>query len=158
EGCSDLAAAEHRPLPARASKLLSGVGAVGVVTLFMWMTVNRYLPIVEDWFSYYGMLMHQGKLPYKDFYFFTQPMSMLISWVVYGIGDKMIYLRYYGVLERVCLTSCLYFLISRRFSAAASFWATVVSMLVFLTYCSEAFFTYLVTCCLFFVASLVCLY
>ena len=135
--------------------LAAGIGAVAVVTLFLWIIHDRYLPIMENWFSSYGQLMHDGKLPYRDFYFFTQPLSLLISWAVYGINDKMIYLRYFGFLERVCLTGALYFLISRRFSPVASFWATVLPMLFFLAYCSEAFFTYLVTCCLFFTLSLI---
>jgi hypothetical protein len=139
-------------------KLAGGICAVAVVGLLLWITHNRYLPIVDGWFSEYAKLMHDGKLPYRDFYFFTQPLSLLISWAVYGISDQMIYMRYYGILERVCLTAALYFLISRRFSASASFWATVVPMLVFLTYSTEAFFTYLVTCCLFFVLSLLCLH
>ncbi|HLJ48816.1 MAG TPA: hypothetical protein VKU01_22520 [Bryobacteraceae bacterium] len=138
-------------------KLLGGVFAVSVVGLFMCLIVNRYLPIQEGWFSYYAQLMHAGKLPYRDFYFFTQPISLGISWLVYSISDKMIWMRYYGLVERLCLTAALYYLISRRFSAKASFWATVVPILVFLSYRSEAFFTYLVTCCLFFVLSLICL-
>src|SRR6266851_4168571 len=144
-----------RPATGRTHVLAAGVCAVGVVTLFLWIIHDRYLPIMEDWFSYYGKLMHDGKLPYRDFYFFTQPLSLLISWAVYGISDHMIYLRYFGFLERVCLTGALYFLMSRKFSPTASFGATVVSMLFFLSYCSEALFTYLVTCCLFFVISLV---
>src|SRR5712691_11500520 len=138
-------------------KLVGGICAVAVVSLFLWIVHNRYLPITEGWFSYYGKLMHDGKLPYRDFYFFTNPISLLISWAVYNISDKMIYMRYYGVVERVFLTAALYFLISRRFSAGASFWASVVSMLVFLSSATEAFFTYLVTCCLFFVVGLICL-
>jgi hypothetical protein len=142
----------------RHPKLAGGICAVAVVGLFLWLTHNRYLPIVEGWFSEYAKLMHDGKLPYRDFYFFTQPLSLLISWMVYGISDQMIYMRYYGIVERVCLTAALYFLISRRFSAPASFWATIAPMLVFLTYSTEAFFTYLVTCCLFFVLSLLSLH
>jgi hypothetical protein len=143
------------PGPENKATFAAGIGAVAIVTLFLWIIHNRYLPIAENWFSYYGKLMHDGKLPYRDFYFFTQPLSLLISWAVYGISDKMIYLRYFGFLERVCLTGALYFLISRRFSPVASFWATVLPMFFFLAYCSEAFFTYLVTCCLFFILSLV---
>jgi len=138
--------------------LAAGIGAVAVVTVFLWLIRDRYLPIVENWFSSYAQMMHAGKLPYKDFYFFTQPLSLLIAWTVYGIGDKVIYLRYYGFAERMALTGSLYFLLSRRFSPAASFWATVVSVLVFMTYVTEAFFTYLVTCCLFLVLSLVFLH
>jgi len=131
---------------------------VAVVGVFLWLIHNRYYPIQEGWFSYYAELMSRGKLPYRDFYFFTQPISLWIAQAVYTVSDHMIAMRYYGLAERLVLTAALYYFLSRRFSAPASLLATIVSMLSLVTYRTDAFFTYLMTCCLFSLTCMVFLY
>jgi len=137
---------------------LGGCLTVAVVGVFLWLIHNRYYPIQEGWFSYYAELMSRGKLPYRDFYFFTQPISLWIAQAVYTVSDHVIAMRYYGFAERLVLTAALYYFLSRRFSAPASLLATIVSMLSLLTYRTDAFFTYLMTCCLFSLACLIFLY
>ncbi len=123
-------AAGPQPLPSalpvdRRAKLLAGTLTVAVMSVFLIFLHNRYLPIHEGWFSYYGYLMRQGKMPYRDFYFFTQPLSLLISELF--VGDHLINLRRFGLIERIVLAGMLYFLLSRKYSPMASFWATLVS-------------------------------
>src|SRR5664279_3902526 len=88
-------------LPRRAT-LLAGALAVVVVSVFLIFLHDRYLPIHEGWFSYYGYLMRQGKIPYRDFYFFGQPISLFISKLF--VGDHLINLRRFGLVERIALT------------------------------------------------------
>jgi len=122
-------------------RLFVGVLTVAVISVFLIFLHNRYLPIHEGWFSYYGSLMRQGKLPYRDFYFFAQPVTLFISELF--TSDHLISLRRFGLIERITLAGMLYYLLSRKFSPMASFWATIVSLLFFGTYISDAFFSFL---------------
>ncbi len=145
------------PVPAdQAGHLLSGSLAVAIVALFMGFIFNRYIPINEGWFHYYSWLMHKGEMPYRDFWFFGQPVSLWIAWLV--AGDHLINTRIFGLVERIVLSGMLYFLLSRQFSPKACFLATVTSMIVFLSYLTEGFFTYLVDALWLLVAALICVY
>ena len=146
-------------VPATASRAvwIGGLLSVGLVLSWLLLIYNRYFVVNEGWFSYYGWLMNNGRMPYRDFYFFTQPISLLISQALAGFGDRLIYFRYYGLAERAVLTAALYYLLSREFSVAASVCGTVASSFLFLAYATDALFSYLYTCLLFFVLALVCL-
>lgn len=155
---------EHEALPTEApripgnlaSHLFAGSIAVLLVALFMGFIFNRYIPINEGWFHYYSWLMHRGEMPYRDFWFFGQPVSLWIAYIVGG--DHLINTRIFGLVERISLSGMLYFLLSRQFSPKACFLGTVVSMMVFLSYLTEGFFTYLVDALWFLVAALICVY
>lgn len=138
----------------QASHLLTGALCVGLMALFLSFIFNRYLPINEGWFQYYSWMMHSGKVPYRDFWFFGPPVSLI--WTYLFSGDHILNLRIFGLLIRILLTGMMYFLLSRQFSPRASFLATIVSMAIFLSYISESFFTYLVDSFLFLVAGLIC--
>ena len=48
-----------------------------VVGVYNLMFFNRYLPLTEGWFLAYARLMAEGKVPYRDFYFFMTPLYPL---------------------------------------------------------------------------------
>jgi hypothetical protein len=121
--------------------LIAGLLAVGLTAVFLGLIFNRYLTIHEGWFHYYAQMMRDGRLPYRDFYFFGQPIPLLISWL-FG-GDHLINLRVFGLVEHVGIAAMLYFLLSREFSPMASFWATLLSITVLITYRSDSLFSYL---------------
>lgn len=135
-------------------------GLLAISTLLIWLLIiyNRFLTPHEGWFSYYGLLMKSGKVPYRDFYFFTQPVHLLIARVISEFGDKLIYFRIYGVIDRVILTVLYYYLLSRQLSAAAAVCGTVASSFFFLAYPTDALMSYLYTCLLFLLLSLACLH
>lgn len=139
-----------------AGHLFAGSLAVAILALYMGFIFNRYLPINEGWFHYYAWLMHKGQMPYRDFWFFGQPVTLGIAWL-FG-GDHLINLRIFGLVERIVLSGMLYFLLSRQFSPRACFLATLVSMAVFLSYVTEGFFTYLVDALVLLVGALICVY
>lgn len=140
----------------KAGHLFAGTLVVVVLALYMSFIFNRNLPINEGWFYYYSWLMHKGQMPYRDFWYFTQPYSVIVSWLF--AGDHLINLRIYGLVERIALSGMLYFLLSRQFSPKASFLSTLVSMIVLLNYPTEGFFTFLIDSLTFFVAGLICVY
>ena len=134
-----------------------GALVVGIVAALLIFIHNRYIPITEGWFSGYGRMMRQGKVPYRDFWFFCQPIPLFIAQVINAVSEKLIYVRYYALIERCIITAVLYFVLSRRFSAAASSIATLTSMVCFITYYTDAFFSYLYTCLLFILLASACL-
>ncbi|NJK91016.1 MAG: glycosyltransferase family 39 protein [Blastochloris sp.] len=111
--------------------------------------MGKFLPVHEGWFSYYGWLMNQGAVPYRDFYFFTQPLSLWISQFITSQTDLVIAFRWYGLLERLVITILLFILLRQFFSNSASFWGTVTASFVYASFCADAYFSYLNTCLLF---------
>jgi len=138
--------------------ILGGLLAIGTVLVWLLVIYNRFLTPHEGWFSYYGLLMKSGKVPYRDFYFFTQPVHLLVARIVSEFGDKLIYFRIYGVIDRVILTFLYYYLLSRQFSATAAVCGTVASSFFFLAYPTDALMSYLYTCLLFLLLALACLH
>jgi hypothetical protein len=126
--------------------LVAGVLSISLVAAWLLLIHNRFLTIHEGWFSEYADLMRAGKMPYRDFYFFTQPMQLWISRAVLGVSRKLIYIRYYGVAERIAMTGVLYLLLSRAFSPVAAACGTIASSFLFVAYAADAFFSYLYTC------------
>jgi Dolichyl-phosphate-mannose-protein mannosyltransferase len=144
------------PSQTKVGHLVTGSLVVFVLALFMGFIFNRSLPINEGWFHYYAWLMHKGQMPYRDFWYISQPFDLCIAWLF--AGDHLINLRIFGLVERIVLSGLLYFLLSRQFSPKASFLATLVSMMVLLTYLTEGFFTFLIDSLFFLVAGLICVY
>ena len=101
--------------------------------------------------------MRDGRMPYRDFYFFTQPLSLWISRAILAFGDSMVYFRLYGVIERIAIGGLLYLILRRSFSTAATVCGVLAGSFLFVTYSSDAFFSYLYTTLLFILLSSACL-
>ena len=107
--------------------------------------------------QYYTLLTQKGLLPYRDFYFFTQPISLIIAQLISKFGDGYMLYRYYGMVERSLLILALYFLISKHFSPKATFVAVVTSAFLYSSFNIDILYTYYQTTLLFFLLSLICL-
>lgn len=117
---------------------------------------NRFLPIQEGWFNYYSLLMTKyGKLPYKDFYFYLQPLPLMIVQLITKFSDHFILLRYYGIIERCVLIIALYYLLSRVFSPAGTFLGVVAATAIYQSISVDLFYTFYQTTLLFFVFALI---
>ena len=128
-----------------------------LMTLLVWIH-NRYLPIQEGWIQYYSLLTSKGLFPYKDFYYFTQPIPLFIQQILSEFGDAFIYYRYYGMFERAILLIVVYFLLSREFTPQASFLGTLATIFLFQSYSSDTLYSYHQTTLLLFLLAIVCLY
>jgi hypothetical protein len=136
--------------------VLGGVLTVALTAIFFGSLFNRFITIHDNWQNYYAQMMRQGQMPYRDFYFFTQPLSLFLGYVF--SGDHLINLRLFGVAERMVLAALLYFLLSREFSPLASFLGAFVSTMAFASERLDGFFVYTVDCLVFLIAGLICLY
>jgi hypothetical protein len=133
-----------------------------VVTLIlvgglMWAIYNRFFPIQEGWMQFYALMAHKGLLPYRDFYYFTQPISLFISELILKINDGFIIYRYYGMIERAISILAIYYLLIKHFSPTATFFALVTSAFLYQSFKIDVFYTYYQTTQLFFLLSLICL-
>jgi hypothetical protein len=123
----------------------------------MWVIHDKYIPIQEGWMQYYAFMAQKGFLPYKDFYYFTQPISLFISQLILKFGDDYMVFRYYGMIERIVSIIALYYLISKYFSPAATFIGVITSAFLYQSFKIDTFYTYYQTTQLFFFLSLICL-
>jgi len=123
----------------------------------MWAIHDRFIPIQEGWMQYYSLLTQKGLLPYRDFYFFTQPIPLFIAQLISKFGNGYMLYRYYGMVERSFLVLVLYYLIAKHFSPAASFIAVVTSAFLYQSFNIDILYTYYQTALLFFFLSLICL-
>src|ERR1700722_5586607 len=73
---------------------------------FFW---NKYLGLQDGWGNVYAAYLEQGKIPYRDFYLFSQPYSILLStFITHVFGNTIIALRAWGIGERIVITFLLY--------------------------------------------------
>lgn len=137
--------------------LLFMIVTIIILASSMWIVVNRFLPIQEGWMQYYSLLIQKGFQPYKDFYFFTQPIFLFIVQLISKLGDGYILFRYYGMIERIILIIILYCILSKHFSPVASFVAIVASTFLYQSFNIDIFYSYYQTTLLFFFLALLCL-
>jgi hypothetical protein len=108
--------------------------------LLIW---NKYLPIQEGWFHYYAKLMLDGKIPYKDFYLFLQPLYPLEFVVIEKyFSTDLITGRILGLGERLILLIIVFFWLRRLFGSRAAFLATVTSMAVYASNTTDVIYSY----------------
>jgi hypothetical protein len=121
----------------------------------MWRIHDRFIPIQEGWMQYYSLLTQRGLLPYKDFYYFTQPIPLFIVQIISKFSDGYMLYRYYGMVERLILALALYYLISKHFSPIATFIGVITSVFLYQSFYIDIFYTYYQTTLLFFLLSLI---
>lgn len=114
------------------SRVLGVCGASSVLGIYNLLFFNRYFPLTEGWFSAYGSLILQGKVPYRDFYVFLTPLYPLqVAAFMAVFGSHFIALRILGVGVIVVMTATLFLIYARWFPPFAAAFATVVSMVYY---------------------------
>ena len=124
----------------------------------MWIIHDRYIPVQEGWMQYYALLTQRGELPYRDFYYFTQPIPLFIVQIIAKLGNGgYVFYRYYGMAERIILVLAAYYLVSKHFSPTATFIAVVAAVFMYQSFKIDILYTYYQTTLLFFLLALICL-
>jgi hypothetical protein len=94
---------------------------------FFW---NKYVGIQDGWGNAYAALIEQGRFPYRDFYLFAQPYSILLSTaIVHVFGNSLIVLRAWGIGERVIIAFLLYLLFRRVVSYSFALLLAVTALI-----------------------------
>ncbi len=95
----------------RKRTIIFGLVLAFCVVLYNLIWLNRTFTFSEVWFEYCNSLMKEGKLPYKDFYFYVPPFNILIHSLFYKIsGEYFIIYRFLRLFERIILIEFIYYL------------------------------------------------
>jgi hypothetical protein len=111
-----------------AETILAFVILTVIVLLFHSFYYNKYFGIQDGWGNVYVAYIQQGKIPYRDFYLFSQPYSVLLSYTLaHFFGNTVFVLRSWGVLERVVIAFVLYLIFRRLLIPAVALLIGVVA-------------------------------
>lgn len=91
---------------------------------------THYFGIQDGWGNAYAYLMESGKVPYRDFYLFTQPFSAVLSYeLAHFFGNTVLTLRTFGLCERVLITCLIYYLYRQIAPRPLALLASIVSVI-----------------------------
>ncbi|MGN1124343.1 MAG: hypothetical protein ACI4RR_08380 [Eubacterium sp.] len=104
--------------------------AIAVVAYnFIWL--NRTFTLSEGWAFFYNGLLAEGKVPYRDFYYYLPPLNLLIDYIIWKLssGYFIIY-RLIRLAERVLIVEIMYSIISKKVDPFISFVGCVLSTIM----------------------------
>lgn len=131
--------------------LLFILACVLIYHSFFW---NKYLAIQDGWGNTYAALIRQGKIPYRDFYFFTQPVTLMISvFLDHLFGNTIAIIRIWGICERFIIGVLLYFIYRTITKRSTAIIASVVSLIFYTGTALDVIFEYVQTCFVFILLS-----
>jgi hypothetical protein len=103
-----------------------------VIAAYNLLFFNKYFPFSEGWFSVIAVYMLDGSVPYRDFHFFMPPLyPLILTGFIRIFGADFIYLRIFGILIILSMTTVLFLLFSRLFPGYIVTLITIVSMMYY---------------------------
>jgi hypothetical protein len=116
---------------------------ISVIIVFQLIYFNRFLPIQEAWFVEYANQVNSGKIIYKDFHVFIQPIYVFIfSFIQDNFGGEIINFRYYGLFERTFLIGILYLLVSLFTTLYRTIFLTLLVFYLFNSNTADVIYSY----------------
>ena len=113
------------------NRILVGVGLAVLVVAYTLLYATRVYTLSNGWACTYFSLMQEGKIPYRDFYYYLPPGNLLINWLLYAVAGKyMIVPVYLRILERVFLCEMLYVMVEKRTTPILGALSSFVSMVL----------------------------
>jgi hypothetical protein len=112
---------------------LAGMAAlIAIVGFYNVLFAFSFFPITEGWFSAYAHLILDGKVPYRDFYFYLPPFYPMVFAAIVGLlGDSFMALRIIGVFIIITIAILLYKILAKRFSPSSSMVASIVACIYY---------------------------
>ena len=103
--------------------LLLAVGMIAFYSLY----INKVFPTSEAWHITFVQLMRQGKIPYRDFYYYLPPMDLFVSNIMWTLsfGSYLAY-RCWRLAERI-LIAFLVFRMLCRYTKPAYAWIAALT-------------------------------
>ena len=108
-------------------KTIYGILLVLFIIAFNCIWLNKAYPMAEGWAEIYSGLLDNGKIPYKDFYYYLPPLNLLIDYIIWKLsfGFIVIY-RLWRLLERIAIIGIIYKILINNMKP---FYALLVSLL-----------------------------
>lgn len=102
-------------------KIIYGVILAIAIALYNFVWLNRTFTMSEGWTRVYISLINNGKLPYRDFYYFLPPLNLLVDAVFwkFSFGYFLIF-RIWRLAERLLITELIYNLVSKKVNSFLS--------------------------------------
>lgn len=111
---------------------------------------NRFAPITEGWFHTYSDAVLDGKVPYRDFYFFITPLYLyFFAVLIKFFGGNFIFFRIYGIFERIFLNAVLYSILTKYFKPFIAAFACFVAFILYSNHNADIIYSYYQTATLF---------
>ena len=124
-------------------KAAGALVCVAAITVFNLLFFNRFFQLPEGWFTMYGRLILEGKIPYRDFYLFIPPLHPLFMAGVTAIfGNNFICFRILGLAIMAVQVWMIYLIFLRLFRPAVAMLAAFFSALIHETHCAFGFYDY----------------
>lgn len=103
-------------------KLIFGIILAISVIAYNFIWLNKTFTLSEGWAFFYNGLLAEGKVPYRDFYYYLPPLNLLIDYIIWkcSFGYFIIY-RIIRLAERVLIIEIMYKLISKKVDPFISF-------------------------------------
>ncbi len=105
---------------------------VTVIFCYSFFYFNRTITDIEGWDSFYITLLKQGKMIYKDFYYYLPPLYILrygLLWEMFN--GKVLILRFFGILGISILFVLIFAIFNRFMNVKKSFIATILGYFVY---------------------------
>lgn len=96
-------------------KRLFGIILAVLVIAYNFIWLNRTFTMSEGWAFFYNGLIEEGKVPYRDFYYYLPPLNLLIDYIIWKVSAGYFFIyRLIRLAERVLLVEIMYSLISKK--------------------------------------------
>lgn len=93
--------------------ILAALLVIAIVSYSM-IYFSKTFPITEGWGINYSILMDEGYIPYRDFFYYSMPLNLLIDKLLWAISfDSFFLFRLYRLIERLVMFLVLFFMLSR---------------------------------------------
>lgn len=96
-------------------KRLFGIILAILVIAYNFIWLNRSFTMTEGWAFFYNGLIEEGKVPYRDFYYYLPPLNLLVDYIIWKVSAGYFFIyRLIRLAERVLLVEIMYSLISKK--------------------------------------------
>lgn len=115
------------------NKIIVFAFVLGIATLLynlVW--VNKTFVMSENWSQVYSQLIDQGKVPYRDFYYYLPPFTLFYDYVFLKLsfGYYLIY-RLWRLAERILCVELMYFLTIKKVKPYYAFITCFLAIVLF---------------------------
>lgn len=107
----------------RKKKYIAGAILIVTTLLYSYTYFNTF-PVSEGWGIMYAEQIFQGKIPYRDFYYYLPPLNLLIDSIFWKLsfGYLVVY-RFFWLCQRIVMQLLVFNLLNKFFSLKSSFLA-----------------------------------
>lgn len=107
----------------REKKYIAGIILIVTTLLYSYTYFNTF-PVSEGWGIMYAEQIFQGKVPYRDFYYYLPPLNLLIDSIFWKLSfGYLIVYRFFWLCQRIVMQLLIFNLLNKFFSLKSSFLA-----------------------------------